>query len=89
LVEPSAITFQLTKWFIKVVASCVTTADFNGRDTSKITKHDIELLLLEMLAFYMGLFGHIQLASIYDNLKLVLNLVRNNLAAVKKVVEVG
>ena len=52
-------------------------------------KHDIELLLLEMLAFYMGLFGHIQLASIYDNLKLVLNLIRNSSASVKKVVEAG
>jgi hypothetical protein len=89
LVEPSAITFQLTKWFIKVVASCLTTAELSGRDANKISRHDIELLLLEMLSFYMGLFGHIQLASIYDNLKLVLTLVRNSQAAVKKVVEAG
>jgi len=41
------------------VASCITTADLNGRDQNKISRHDIELLLLEMLAFYMGLFGHI------------------------------
>lgn len=89
MVEPSAITFQLTKWFIKVVASCLTTAELSGRDANKIRRHDIELLLLEMLSFYMGLFGHIQLASIYDNLKLVLTLVRNHQAAVKKVVEAG
>ena len=52
-------------------------------------KHDIELILLEMLSFYMGLVGHIQLASIYDNLKLVLTLIRNNPVLIQKTVEVG
>lgn len=42
-----------------------------------------------MLSFYMGLVGHIQLASIYDNLKLMLTFIRGNAASVRKMVEYG
>lgn len=38
----------------------------------------LTFLLLNMLQFFMGLSGHIQLASLYDGLKLLLALCKNS-----------
>jgi len=42
-----------------------------------------------MLSFYMGLVGHIQLASIYDNLKLLLHFTKISTSSIKKILEYG
>jgi hypothetical protein len=45
-------------------------------EINALLQQDCELCLIELMSFYMGLVGHIQIVSIYEGLKLLLTLLR-------------
>lgn len=49
-----------------------------------LLEQDVELVLLEMMSFYMGLVGHIQIVSIYEGLKLLYTLINQHPVSIHK-----
>jgi len=56
----------------------ISTCSANEQLIKTIAEQETVPLVVQMLNFYMGLLGTIQLASIYDSLKLLNLLIQNN-----------
>ena len=78
LSEPSSMTFQVTKWFSKILQALTSQQDVSSQQIYSnqhifecLGEQNVICLLTDMLRFYLNMGDHMYLASIYDTLKLL------------------
>ena len=78
LAEPSAMTFQVTKWFSKILQTLTSQQDASSQPIYSnqyifecLGEQNVVCLLIDMLRFYLSMGDHMYLAAIYDTLKLL------------------